>query len=167
MTTTPSRRTILRSAAWTAPAVAVVAAAPAHAASVSHPTLSTSISRAGSGQASVSATLGPDATLPAVVTMTVAITTEFAGLLTISLDTWSSEYLPGGSFVFTRTISPGETALLGFYWYLQSGDGRIELAVTVDGAATDPIVIPWAAPGARRSVPVPTTSAFTVAELRG
>lgn len=115
----------------------------------------------------MSATLSPEAALPAVVTVTVVINTELAGLLTISLDTWASEYVPGGSFVFTRAISPGETALLGFYWYLQSGDGRIELAVTVDGAAIDPIVIPWAAPPARRSAPLPTTSAVTVADLLG
>ncbi|MFW6775201.1 hypothetical protein ACOACO_13025 [Nocardioides sp. CPCC 205120] len=156
MTPTPSRRTVLRATAWTAPAVAVAVAAPAYAASVAA-TFEPYTEHLANGQARIGAVnLSPtDAvTVSAIVPM--SSVTATSRWTSINYAGW--EYAGSGtSHVFTATVAPGARGpALTVSWEAVSEDGRFEMTLTAPGQPAVAVVVPWAMPAgvvARRVAP--------------
>lgn len=148
MTTTPSRRSVLRAAAWSAPAVAVVAAAPAHAASVGAAGYEFTWSRPYDGGARIGVQ-NLSATTGIIVTLTV-------DRVTATARTGSWGYTPGligpggstaDALVYRATLGPGQSsgnAIQG-HWTLVSGDGALQVVGTAAGLAPVVLSLPWRA----------------------
>jgi hypothetical protein len=148
MTTTPSRRSVLRAAAWSAPAVAVVAAAPAHAASVTNGAFEITASRPYSGGAFIGVRnlSSVDST---VVTLTILEETATA-------KTGSWGYTPGlvvgqddglGAITFSTTLAPAQWTgnVIQMHWTNVSGDGALQVVGNATGLAPVVLGLPWRA----------------------
>lgn len=150
MTMTPSRRTVLRAAAWTAPAVTVVAAAPAFAASGGVEAFTISTARNGSnGYAYITAS-----NLSAVNSISVSVSlvyeTATARRTTYSRPgIWARSGTGNPSWVMTVNLAPQSSSAspLGVGWESLSGDGGYDITATSPGLTSQATRVPWAAGG--------------------
>ncbi|MDQ1103891.1 hypothetical protein [Nocardioides zeae] len=154
MYSTPRRRTVIRAAAWTAPAVAAVTAAPAFAAS--NPSESVrytlNVRRLGNGRAAFTVTnTSLTDTLIVEVRMPLSTTEATRNSGGYQPPVWT--YSPAGTdWVFSATVLPQTTtdAILDVAWSLISGAGTYIVTTTAGGQARQ-TPIPWATGSAQRS----------------
>lgn len=155
---THSRRTLLHTTAWSVPAVALVSAAPAYAASVAS-SVRFDVLQTGDGRADIVVTNLTTEPVSVVVLLPLQQTEAF--LSSISTDgSWNGQF-SGMDFVATVTVDPmSEAGYLGFSWDLMSGDGLYTWTMTAGSDAPVAASLPWADPSStlRRSAPAPMPS---------
>ena len=157
MTSPPSRRTVLRTAAWTAPAVAALSAAPALAASPGAAPIRVDVVGRRNGGADYTVTNLRTAGGALAVRM---IVPQSQPESTFDYGDTASDWSVGGdgtSFFLDATVLPSATTgVVTLNWTLRSGQGSYTVSTSADGQ-TVTTTLPWAAPAARRA-PAPATS---------
>ncbi|WP_043643977.1 hypothetical protein [Nocardioides alkalitolerans] len=146
---TPSRRSVLRAAAWSAPAVAVVAAAPAYAASTGTEAFELSTTRPSDGYAAITAR-----NLSARNTISVSVTLPYesatARRTTYSRPRiWVRSGTGDPSWVMTVTLAPlsQSASPLGVGWDALNGDGGYDIIGTSPGLTSQAVRVPWSSGG--------------------
>lgn len=148
MTTPATRRTVLRAAAWTVPAVTVVAAAPAHAASAARLTLTWAPDPGNDN--GVRATLSN----PTARAETFVLSTPLFPAPDISFGGWTLlpddvlVYAEDGNAVAQSTIDAGATVTLGLAWFLETAGVTGTAYLTLLGSLSPTLVV---------GVPLPVT----------
>jgi len=139
VTTTPSRRTVLRATAWTAPAIAVVAAAPAYAVSA-EPDTTIGLAAAGPDSYPSIRYLEWDVTVtnptpdPVVITVTYEVTAGLRGG-----ETCRNGWQVAGFATFSRSMAPYETSPGGsLYVSLSAGQLPPNSTLSMTMIATAP-----------------------------
>lgn len=157
VTSTPSRRTVLRATAWTAPAVAVAAAAPAYAASVATVVTGTLVSTRNPDDVTVTGTVTNLGTTPVMVTLTITIEADseqatggsgnLNGWAYVAFDFTASGR--GVRFIGTREITGGQTVpapqITADFAQTASGTSTMTITTPSPATATSPAPVPFTA----------------------
>ncbi len=152
MTMTPSRRTVLRAAAWTAPAVTVVAAAPAFAASTGVEAFTISTERPSDGRNGFVYITARNLSSQNSISVSVELIyeTSTARRTTYSRPgIWARSGTGNPSWVMTVNLAPQSASAqpLGVGWDALSGDGGYDITATSPGLTSQATRVPWAAGG--------------------
>ena len=153
MTSSPSRRAVLRTAAWTTPAIAVATAAPAFAAS--NPSLFR-VNIVGRRDGSVTANITNLTNQSITVRVVMAISQPQSNLSSISYSSSTFTITQEGSnVVMTATIAPSSTTTsFTISWSPTNTSNAGNFTFTTSsGAQTVTTSLPYAAPAAMRTKP--------------